>query len=567
MYTSILVGNLSGTCSFTNISINNATINTSNTNAGIFAGILGGTASQCTISDITINGATISASGARFVGGLVGSFVSTNGTLQIGAASAQNPTEPSVVINDLSINGQDYVGGLLGMAGAIYDQNLTSTTAVGTLIINGVSLDKTGESNCSISAANGYTGGFVGTAAVDPSSVIKNSTIKNTTITNGGTTYTSTAITGGFAGAFMGSISNCSLLNSHVEGAVAAGILARTSSAAGDMAIQGCSVLGDTEIVSTTTSSNSSASGIFGQHNRTNSKKVEITNCSVGSDVEIGGGYFNGGIMGYHHAAANTVTSIVKIRSCRMYADITSGNTGASTTVGTGGIIGSLMPINSFSAADCVVSGAVDGYKYTGGIVGYINCTSTNQFNTATSIDDFVAKYCYLDVKLGSISGATSNLKAKVVGNVPGTSTYCVSNTTINTAFSNIVFSSYPDNVGIGFGTANVQAFANSQSCYIDVNKPYYSSLGEYRLIDGSVSGISLSNSMPQQSISIVNLSNSTQLTGFSYDAAGGWTVIDPTTLAINSSTFDVNGIPTGVTLQLQAMPITVFSSISPQLR
>lgn len=544
LYSSIFVGYMEGDCSFTDISITNANLTATTTNAGIFAGIIGVDNSHCIISGVTINGATVSAPNSRFVGGLVGSFVSTGGTLQIGAASNQDPVEPDVVINDLNVNGSEYVGGLVGMAGATYSLTPTLTTAVGTLTINGVSIDKTGESNSSITAQTGFAGGFVSSATVTSSSIIKNCSISNTTVNNvNATSNTQGGITGGFAGAFLGTIRNCNLYDSRIEGAVAAGIIARTASAANDMTVENCNVLGNTEIVSNG-ANNSSASGIFGQHNRRNNVKVIITGCNVGSDVEIGGGVYNAGIMGYHHALATYADSIVEISSCKTYADIYSGNV-SSTLAGTGGIIGTVQPINSFSVSDCVVSGNISGIKATGGVIGYVNSMATVSYDTSKTI----AKYCYLDVNLGSIQGATSNSMGKVFGGIAGTSSYCLKNDSIDDAFKDIIFSSFPDGVSVGFGTAAIQAYANATSCYYDANRPYYASAGENRFIDGSASAITLTNSSPTQTISIVNLPNSPMLTGFTFDDEGGWSVVDSECLEIDNATFDINGNPATVSV------------------
>lgn len=535
-YTAVFAGYMYGDCTFEDIDLNNVSIETSATYAGVFAG-MGDASSTCVISGVTVNGVAIDAGTNNYVGGFIGSFVGSS--LRIGADSLTSVVEPDVSVTDISINGSEYVGGLVGMMGSNFNSSGFSTTAIGTLVVNGVNIEKSQESSnkCEISGA-GYVGGLVGVATVTASSILKDSTIKDTIISNTSTIAVTTGLTGGIAGAFMGTIENCDLIDSEVSGCVVAGIIARTASISNTVTIQDCDVLGNSTI-SSSAANNTSASGIMGQHNR--NKDVTIENCNVGSGVSIQGGYYNAGVLGAHNALAFNANSKVRILSCKSYAQIYSGSvTGAAAT---GGIVGVINIINSLSITDCVVGGNIYGATNTGGIIGYTN-TGTTSFNAATSMDGYVVNNCYIAAPLRNIEGSSSNTKGKIVGN--SSSGNFVNNNTIDTAFQSCVFSSYPDSVSAAFGKSEVMGYLNSINCYVDVNKP------SKKYIHGSSDYVELNNEIATKSVNITNLSDSSLVSHFSFvtdQGKNGWFVKDSETLTINSATLDGNGNPSSIEL------------------
>ena len=93
------------------------------------------------------------------VGGLIG-YSGAAGTVVIGTPEGGNISAPSIVIDGLSIYGYAFLGGVIGLAGAL--PNTITTNAMishkGGIVINNVIV----KNNSSVTAIQGYVGGILG---------------------------------------------------------------------------------------------------------------------------------------------------------------------------------------------------------------------------------------------------------------------------------------------------------------------------------------------------------------------------------------------------------------------
>ena len=510
-------------CSFTDIEISGCTVTSTryngNTSYGITtaaqAGALVGalwslagdannvsTTNIYTFDRITVKDTIVrntNAGGAWAIGGLIGESLCRNGTVNIGVAGAS----PSIVMEHVTVQGYNCVGGVIGMAGYTAPTG-TSSVPTATNLKGGIKVvnahvrgNSNGDSSITAGTGNGIggcCGGILGADVVTAGCAsISGCTVADTTITSNNDITTMTNYytdCGGIAGHIGGTVSNCTVEDCTIKSCTPGGIVGRssrkTASAAGThLTISNCKVIGETTITTPSgISSNTSEAGGILSGGRL--AEIEIQNCGVGPDVTISGQFLNsGGIVGYSTGTAAYHT--MKISGCVSYATISITDTTSLNNAVVGGIFGNSAsntigssPNYRILISDCVVGGSLDVDNYfAGGVIGQINvngnipgmiknCTVTASINTnVTNVTKHSAKLIG-NVTQGYLSsGWMGNLSTSLPHNLISSSDPTETDYTYIGVYSDQ--GSTPDTPFENLITAYNMSFAGSVT---DVNKP-----------------------------------------------------------------------------------------------
>ena len=456
---------------------------------------------------------------ANAVGGLIGEFRGKN-TLIIGSAD----TPDSVVINNVTITGHTFLGGVLGKAGALPVAAGASGSFVTTFLLGKLKLQNVTVQDSSIrggaDAAGGVCGGLVGSESVSRdsggvySSTFVNCTFKNSEVRSdcnitSSNFYGNNGQTGGIAGYASGLFENCSIVDSKVTASIAGGIVGRTArkgntTAFACVTLNNCYVLGNSEIRDNEGNNNGAELG--GIISTAYCSTVTITNCGIGPDVRIHeycddagnsvGTVLNaGGITGSAFVDEQTFENMteanrfkVKIQGCTVSGKVESLVAVSGSNVG--GVVGLCnMNPDYILIDDCVVDGELNNNNsMTGGIMALY---------TATGSGTNVITNCTVSASINQNTPATTALKTcKLVcafSDITFSDSWVSDPTTV---FHDNIFSSYPQDCypyGSSFGGLNslqgTELYTALQSTFTDVNKPngsYIDGLTESFVIDGS---------------------------------------------------------------------------------
>lgn len=451
------------TLSLSDIEIDNLSVSASG-NTAAAGGVLGNAAlnTGINISNVTIN--NISLEGKNQIGGVVGS-----------CANSTSITQPTLSITNahvtgISVQGEQSLGGVLGFHNGIYK-------AVG---ITNVSVKK-GEGAGSISGT-GYVGGIVGQGRLIN---VKGAEVNGLHIFNSGTTATGNGATGGIAGMIKGTVGDagtqgCLVTDTLVEGMVAGGIIGKGDNGSvtygtNNLTVKNCTVAGNTVIkvpdldLSYTSIANFDgiAAGIVGDYST--AYQLIIEDCIVKSGILVENGKRTGGIIGW--IASSNIAAKTTITNCQSFAEITSFR----PAVNAGGIAGVVNNrAENFQLSNSVAGGSI---TLTGssaeGVAGLVGNHTNSPTLLVTSYTQPYATNCYITTVI-TTTLITPN-KGKILGTQAASMFVAFSDTTIDTAFSGIVFSSYPQDI-IVYGNAGSHLtypyLQATNMTYLDINKP-----------------------------------------------------------------------------------------------
>ncbi len=500
-------------CKFHDIDINNCTVTstysggtgialTNMSEMGVLVGSVRSTSTGEVYSfkDITVTNTTVkneNDDGNYGAGGLIGSSY-TAGTLVIGEALSDTVTEPSIVIDNVDVEAFGYVGGIIGIAGAL--PNGTASNAVtgyGGLSVNNVLV-----MNSDIIAGKGYVGGVVGTETCDLSKVnVLDCTVRECLIVSEGlneNANSSVSDAGGIAGHFSGTVENCTVDSVTIKSCFAGGIVCRSSRKASTQAgtnvtIKNCNVIGDTEI--TDNGTGGTVNELGGILANARSAGADIQKCGVGPDVYIhGGAKYVGGIIGACNSSNTTYK--VYVTDCISYATVEIAEAPAEADESAaGGLVGySNINMNSFKIKTSVAAGEVNCnggiaagiigsyYKNTNGTDLIVDCTVTSLINAnSNGIENFTGSDKYAAKIIGYTAAYGAN--------------YWMGPNNFTKAIHGIVTSTYPQaDRFYGYATSSDIQTRDTTHAYLgsfsDINKPN----GMY--LDGSASGVVIDGSV-----------------------------------------------------------------------
>lgn len=536
--TAILVGctdDLSATgCVFENIDIIGGYAKSSYTGTGgtaaVTAGFVGSligairstatSGNPYTIKNIYVKDVTVGFSNAAHtlrnvsVGGLIGGCAAMTADLTIGEdVSVDEVSEPSIIIDNVSLSGYQYVGGVIGSVLRALATPLTNVTAVAVnlthqgarVIINGVDVRKTAKvsslpstpENDKVTIEGTFAGGNGGILGISSgngeTSEIKNCNVDSADIISIGTTFTAAAAcAGGIAGFFAGNISSCTVKDSDITGLIAGGIVARASRtfAAQQVTVKDCNVLGETTIqrcsptgLSSTANQNSKVGGIVAAAAGT---EVKIENCGVGKGVSVALAHHSGGIIG--DTIFNSDNTRLYVKDSVSYATVENNFANPLNEASAGGIIGyvnaeanrlavvSGSPIieNCFAGGEVNNTNVSSTSQYAGGILGYYSYSTVN-----TSSGNVLISNCVSAAQINNNLSYSPSYGGKIIGHV--SSTAVLMGTSAAYTVSGVAVSSYflPDDHSTdnsqskaAYGDSAVESDTGAISTYADINKP-----------------------------------------------------------------------------------------------
>lgn len=591
-------------CTFRNIDITDCTvISNKNTTGNSFAAngmaqagtLIGSTWSssagdQYTIEDITVTGCTVEnrnwdtswtyysgsanhvGGGAWAIGGLIGES-RTTGTLCIGDASTAN----SIVLDDVTVNGYSFVGGVIGKAGsnssgaAVAPASQTATTFN---IRGGIKIYNAVVKNSDIRAGSGINnggccGGILGaeTTAVDSAEIV-GCTVSDTTIVSnndisGVGTY-STA-TGGIAGSMGGLVQNCEVKDCTISSPTVGGIVARStrkSAVVYDghnptgttgytlLTVDGCKVLGTTTITVDDSFANYTsgyeAGGIVSAAKNMN---VLITDCFVGSGVTISGKFtYAGGLMGYATGAYGLeIENSVMLGTVEILTAI-NNSVSAGGLAYAGITANTTYPFGLLHIRGCVIGGEINNNTYyCGGVIG--------QYTQTAACEELI-KDCTVIAKLQTTTESitkTADRTARLLAYLSsgtfitsGTNTnYWMRLDTVGRVFVHNIVSSYPYALEADPGASP------AQTCPADYIPCFGSSTSANNPLMYTQLSLCTTYLINQDCIEDVNKPNSCKVSGVDYTVAANYTGANAANgyfsgakyLHGSASAFPINGV------------------------
>ncbi|MCR5485027.1 MAG: leucine-rich repeat protein [Clostridiales bacterium] len=421
-------------------------------------------------------------SGATCVGGLVGGVARLNNMCDFVFNVGNTTGDRNVTIDNSEVSGSKYVGGVVGRfaeesaASTVSNTASSVKAAYGQMAIRNVAvtgLDAVG---------TGCVGGIVGgSGGVEENSLIENCLVADSFITATSSTIDNSEA-GGIAGIYCGTISSCTVNGTAESGAaiagfMAGGVTARVSvtSGRGNLIIDGCNVLGNTEIFSLSDASATRGGGMIASVRNTS---VTINNCGIGKGVTVRNVGYGGGICGsVMKDTGMSYDPSFTAADCVSYADITA----TSVSSGAGGILGyNDAPMSVVHLNGCVTGGSVRGYSRAGGIIGF--------YNSATPYTDGDAPLIENCIVVSSVkSTGTNGVSGLIIGDIASEDLF-IGTAALN-AVSGVIVSShvtgvFPDVSAEAFGNAAVDSDAYAKETYTDVCKAI---TGTYTVKDENV--------------------------------------------------------------------------------
>ena len=333
--------------------------------------------------------------------------------------TGQDAVIKNVGVENCSVTGNSYVGGLIGTAA--YSSTVSNCYSTGTVSGNSYvggligyvtsdSSDPTTVSNCYSAgtvSGNSYIGGLIGEASSQYTSVSN--------------CHATGDITGsGYVGGLIGkasTVSNCYATGAVIGNSDVGGLIGMASS------VSNCYATG-------TVSGNSAVGGLIGQfYNSSSTIAALISNCYSTGDV-TGSGDRVGGLVGYYRLIYSTTylisncyaTGIVRggdyIGGLVGSASGSAGNLSINNCYSTGDITGSgyvggltgylAPPSNSTTTvSNCYTTGTVSGNSRVGGLVGmavsssFSNCATVQSDSKATQMTEEQIKSTYTSDSMG----------------------------------------------------------------------------------------------------------------------------------------------------------------------
>lgn len=351
-YVGALAGTIAGTGSFTNCT-NAANIKTT---AGAFyaGGLVGATAGATTMTNCLNSG---DVTGTVYVGGIAASVA--------GGTVSSCSTDATVTLTEGSESVKPRAGMILGSGNQVL---VSGCDTYGSFVIEDLTTE-----------GEGYIGGIVGHNGSNPTmqNCVNNATIS---VSNADTLAAIGGILGRIGWGTNGKLSGCTnngaitvdsdvVLNgsggTHLKWGVG-GVLGNGS---GTLNLENC---GNTGVISAST--DTPVGGIVGY---AQNGTITATDCSNSGAVK--GSTTVGGLVGY-------VESAVTFEG-------TNSNSGTITGKNVGGIIGIAKASIGATVSNLINSGNVTGTNYSGGIISYINVETTfeNCHNTGNVTDTYRA--------------------------------------------------------------------------------------------------------------------------------------------------------------------------------